>query len=248
MGRPLSLDDLWNSARRTRRVFDSALTVGLPDAARRYFEHAIAVGTPLASAVRLHMHGTIKLKGWHPFSAEQVIHGDRGMIWHAAIRIHGIPVRGSDRFVDGQGMMRWKLAGIIPIVNAFGAEISRSAAGRVNIESVWLPSVLCDKPVEWAGSDAWHSHARFTTCGETAEIDYTVDDMGRLKAVNMPRWGNPDGGDFRYFNFGGLVEEETRFGGYTIPTRMRVGWHFGTERFESEGEFFRVTVDRAVFR
>jgi len=38
------------------------------------------------------------------------------------------------------------------------------------------------------------------------------------------------------------------FGGYTLPTRLRAGWHFGTERFESEGEFFRVTIDDAVSR
>jgi hypothetical protein len=40
------------------------------------------------------------------------------------------------------------------------------------------------------------------------------------------------------------VEKSATFGGYTIPVRMRVGWHFGTERFESEGEFFRVTRNR----
>jgi len=44
------------------------------------------------------------------------------------------------------------------------------------------------------------------------------------------------------------VTRERSFGGYTLPTRLRAGWHFGTERFESEGEFFRVTIDDAVFR
>ena len=43
-------------------------------------------------------------------------------------------------------------------------------------------------------------------------------------------------------DFGGIIEEEGTFCGYTIPTRLRIGWYFGTERFESEGEFFRVTI------
>ena len=60
--------------------------------------------------------------------------------------------------------------------------------------------------------------------------------------------GNPVGGAFHYADFGGLVEEESTFDGYTIPTRMRIGWYFGTERFEAEGEFFRVTIDDALFR
>ena len=37
-------------------------------------------------------------------------------------------------------------------------------------------------------------------------------------------------------------------GGITLPSRMRLGWFFGTSRFESEGELFRVTIDDAVFR
>ena len=113
----------------------------LPEAAQRYLGHAMAAGVPLASAVRLRMHGQIKLKGWYPFSAEQVIRWDRGMIWHAAVQIHGIPLRGGDCFLDGQGAMRWKWFDIVPIVNASGPDITRSAAGRVNLESIWLPSV-----------------------------------------------------------------------------------------------------------
>lgn len=64
----------------------------------------------------------------------------------------------------------------------------------------------------------------------------------------MPRWGNPGGVEFGYYNCGGIVEEEGTFQGYTVPTRMRVGWHFGTERFETEGEFFRVLIQDAVYR
>jgi hypothetical protein len=44
------------------------------------------------------------------------------------------------------------------------------------------------------------------------------------------------------------MEQEATFGGYTIPSRMRVGWHFASERFEPEGEFFRVTIDDAFYR
>lgn len=42
-----------------------------------------------------------------------------------------------------------------------------------------------------------------------------------------------------YYNCGGVVEREGTFDGYTIPTQLRIGWHFGNERFENEGEFFR---------
>ena len=45
-----------------------------------------------------------------------------------------------------------------------------------------------------------------------------------------------------------VAVDEATFHGYTIPTRLRVGWHFVNGQFESDGEFFRVSVDDAVFR
>ncbi len=248
MTNELSLDELWDTAPASERVFSAEKLSSLPGSARRYLEHAIAAGAPLATAVRLRMHGEIKLKGWCPFTAEQVIRWDRGMMWRAKVRMHGLSISGGDAFLDGAGTMRWKLFGLIPVVTAAGPDITRSAAGRVNIESIWLPSVLCDAAVSWSEADAAHPHARFTAHGETAEMDYTIDEAGRLLAVNMPRWGNPEGGEFHYANCGGLVEEEAAFGGYTIPARLRVGWHYATDRFEKEGEFFRVTLDDAMYR
>jgi hypothetical protein len=45
-----------------------------------------------------------------------------------------------------------------------------------------------------------------------------------------------------------VAEKEATFGGLTIPSQLRIGWHFGTDRFEPEGEFFRCTIDEASFR
>jgi len=242
-----SLEDLWDSARPGTQVFDPARVSGLPAGARLFLEHRLAAGTPLASAVRLRMRGEIKLKGWHPFTAEQVIHWNRGMIWRATVRMFGMPIRGGDFFLDGRGAMRWRLFGILPLVDASGPDISRSAADRVNIESVWLPSALCGEGVSWT-AEAHRLHADFTAHGERAGIEYLVDSKGGLETVCMERWGNPDGGEFRYLRFGALVEEEGVFSGYTIPTRMRIGWRFGDGGFDQDGEFFRVTIEDARYR
>jgi hypothetical protein len=84
--------------------------------------------------------------------------------------------------------------------------------------------------------------------GHSASLDLAVSEVGRLQSVSLPRWGNPAGGEFRFVPFGGLVEEEGTFDGYTIPVRLRVGWYFGTDRFAAAGEFFRVRIDDAVYR
>ena len=239
------LDELWNAnSRGEHRLFDPD---AVPAAARKYLAHAIASGAALSRAVRLRMHGEIKLKRWYPFTAEEVIRWGRGIVWRARVRMRGFTITGSDSYVDGHAAMRWKLFGIVPVIAASGDDVARSAAGRVNIESLWLPSALCAGDVTWTAA-ASSLRARFTAHNETAEIAYTLDAAGALRTVSMPRWGNPGGGAFRYEECGCFVEAERTFGAYTVPARVRVGWYFGTPRFETEGEFFRAVVDDAVYR
>jgi len=140
MSQSITLEQLWGAIPgdnlQRQQQFDPGRTSGLPEPARRYLTHAIAAGTRLASAVRLTMHGEIKLAGWSRFTAEQVINWSRGMMWQATVRVHGIPISGGDSFADGEGAMRWKALGIVPIVSASGVDITRSTAGRVNVESI----------------------------------------------------------------------------------------------------------------
>jgi hypothetical protein len=248
MAEDLSLNKLWESAPRGERSFQADDASHLPEPAQRYLKHAIAPGTLLARAVRLRMHGEIKLQQWLPFKAEQAIVWGRGFIWSATVHIYGMPIRGFDRLVDSEGAMRWKLLGLIPVMKASGPDITRSAAGRVAGESMWLPSVLCGEDVSWTEPDLSHLHASLTAHGEATELELFVDERGKLKSIRYPRWGNPGDSEFRYVDFGALVEGESTFGGYTIPSRLRVGWYFGTDRFESEGEFFRATIDGVQYR
>jgi hypothetical protein len=249
----ISLDALWDSATSQDHIFHLDNFTHLPEAARRYLGHAIAPGTKLASAVRLQMHGEIKLKRWIPFKAEQVICWEHGLIWSATAWMNGfLPIVGSDRIIDGIGAMQWKLLGLFPVMTASGADITRSSIGRLQSESVCLPSVFCGDHVSWTSTDSSpldsSLHSSFVVQSERAELDFTLDQTGRLKTFKLPRWGNPDGAKFRDVDFGGIIEEEGTFCGYTIPTRLRIGWYFGTERFEPEGEFFRATIDDAIYR
>jgi len=241
------LDALFDAAPATASTFDPADVAHLPEPAQRYLAHAIAPKTPLASAVRLRMHGSIKLKRWHPFTAEQVILRDRGMIWRAKVRVAGATMRGFDCFLDGAGTMQWKLCGLLPLVRASGPDITRSSAGRFAAESVWLPSLLCSDRVAWQPGDASTARAHFAIDAHDEDLALTLSG-GALQSVALARWGNPDGGNFREVEFGAAIDQEATFGGYTIPVRLRVGWYFGTGRFENEGKFFQATIDDAVYR
>jgi hypothetical protein len=245
---PENLENLFDSAPHADRRFDPTEIAHLPEPAQRYLAHAIAPEAPLAAAVRLRMHGTIRLKKrWHPFTAEQVIVRDRGMVWRARVKFAGTTIRGFDCFLDGEGRMRWKLAGVLPVMRAEGPDITRSSAGRFAAESVWLPSVFVSERVSWEAEEPGIAHARFAIDEHDEDVALTLSG-GCLQSVALSRWGNPDGGDFRDVEFGAAVDQEATFDGYTIPARIRAGWYFGTDRFESEGKFLHATIDSAVFR
>jgi hypothetical protein len=246
-----SLDELWEAGpAEPPPVFDPTLIADQPEPIRRYLEHAIAPGTPLARAVRLQMKGEIRLNDrWLPLRAEQVIRWDRGFIWKADVRMApGVHIRGSDRLVDGVGALDWKMLGFVPVMHAEGPDIARSATGRLEIESIWLPSVLLDDDVRWTVEDDQHLRIAVHVPGDEGRLRLTLGDDGRVTEAVLPRWGNPEGANFHVVPFGGRMEGEGTFGGYTVPTRLRVGWYYGSDRFEREGEFFRAELQNLRYR
>ncbi|MFO0684735.1 MAG: DUF6544 family protein [Sandaracinus sp.] len=240
-----TLETLWRSAASATETFDPARVAELPAAARRYFLHTLAPGTKLATCARLKMHGSLRLgKSWAPFEAEQVLRWDRGFVWRARARAMGLPIVGADRFLDGEGTMRFRLLGIVPVATGEGPDVTRAAAGRFHAEAIWLPAVLLGADVRWSERDAAHPHARIAAHGETSEVDLTLDETGALRAVSLPRWWTaPTGPSGHYEPFGGTCGDDRTFDGVTIPTTYSLGWFWGTDRYASEGEFFRCTID-----
>ena len=226
-------------------VFREEDNSNLQPLVRKYLENSIEDGTPLASAVLLKMKGEIKLKGWMPFTATQVIRKDRGFIWEARVKSGLTYITGFDQMVDGVGSAKWKLFGLWNVMSASGADVTLSAEGRMAIESIMLPSLLCQPNIEWATAGK-HATATVKAGNHESDIVLEVGDLGQLHSVSMLRWGSPDGGNFGLLPFGGFIDEEKTFNGYTIPSQLRVGWHFGTDQF-TKGEFFRCQILDAEF-
>lgn len=222
------------------KVFSSAELEGLPEPVRRYLRTAIAPGTPLAVCARLRMRGRIKVGRWLPFSARQVLNPHEGFIWSA--RAAGV-IAGSDRYFDGAGAMDWKLAGVVTVAHADGPDVSQSAAGRAGGEGIWVPTALLPRfGVTWSAADEVHVTARLHLGPTPVEINLDLDPGGRIRSVVFDRWGEPDGTkSWAWHPFGGEITGYRSFGGLTVPSAGRFGWHFGTDRWAA-GEFFRCEI------
>ncbi|WP_210728735.1 DUF6920 family protein [Cellulomonas septica] len=225
--------------------FTRASTDGLPEATGRWLRHAIAEGTPLHRSAALTMHGEIRIGSWRPFTARQVIVPGDAFVWQARTSILGLPVRGFDRFVDGVGEMRWRLAGVVPVMSARDDDVARSAAGRLAGEGALVPTAF--GAATWtpdADPDAFEG--RWRIAGDEHAVRFEVGPDGRLRRVTMDRWGDPDGRGHALHHFVVTVDAEATFHGVTMPGRFRASWWAGTDR-EADGEFFRATVTDASF-
>jgi hypothetical protein len=221
-------------------VFSPEMVEGLPDLAQRYLLHAMQPGTPLARRVELTMSGIIKPRDdapWMPLQATQILTPGRGFIWKAEAEAAGpFFMSVTDHYAAGEGRMRVALLGLLPMVNASNPDVARSAAGRLLGESVWLPAAFLSRHgAIWREVDSLHVDDLTTT------LTLTIDEEGRLKEVVFPRWKDDING---FVPFGVAVEEEQAFGGYTIPSRLRGGWWYRTERYS---EFVRFTIEQAAF-
>lgn len=244
---PRHVRQAWNRLARLRatgKVFDPAMD-GLPAPVLRWMRHTIRPGAPLRQAARLVMHGQIKIGRWRPFTARQILTPD-GFVWAATAGRFPLPIRGFDRLTNGRGEMRWKLLGLVPVATAAGADVTRSAAGRLAGELLLLPASALADTISWQPGDGHQATATITRGELNSTVAVEVDDVGALRALTLPRWGNPDGGPYREHVFGVAFDGERDHGDYTLPTSMRAGWWFGTNRW-AEGEFFRATIDHVEF-
>jgi hypothetical protein len=201
----------------------------------------MAEGVRVPGSVRLRMHGHIRLGGWLPFTAEQTIDAERGFQWTARVAGGLFTVR--DELDRGHALTRASLGGLVPVMHATGPDVARSALGRFLIErAVWMPGTL----LPYSGT-SWHvdrdgrAAAMIPEPGGYTRVALGVEPDGRLRDVAMCRWGR-DRGRFGWIPFGMVAEEESTFAGFTIASKGRVGWWYGTPRWPA-GEFLRFTVD-----
>jgi hypothetical protein len=192
-----------------------------PEAVRRYFGAAIAPGTALAPAAELEMRGSIRLGRWLPFRARQLLAPALGTVWIA--RVGGV-LSGFDSYVDALGRMDWRVLGAIPIVRAAGPDVTRSAAGRVAGESVWVPTAVAPGLADWE-ADGDGLVGQVGPAGAPSRLHHELDPSGLLRRSSFERWGDPDRtGTFALHRFEVEVAANGTFDDVTIPVAGEVGW------------------------
>ena len=183
-----------------------------------------------------------------PMTASQVLAPSHGFVWMPDIGSGVMRIWGSDGYARGEAWTRFWVWGLVPVARLSGTEnLALSAAARSIMEAIWAPaSLLPQNGARWEAVDADTARVTFDVAGEPLGITLTVASDGRPLTVATMRWSdaNPDK-VFRWQPFGGTLETTGTFEGFTIPTRVRVGHHYGTDRYFA---FFEAEIVSARYR
>jgi hypothetical protein len=114
------------------------------------------------------------------------------------------------------------------------------------MEAVWVPaSLLPQQGVKWEqiGPDTARVHIQ--SVSPALDLEITLGPTGSIKEIVGQRWSNANPEKiFRYQPFGGTVQEEGTFDGYTIPSVMSVGNNYGTDDYLP---FFQAKLTRVKY-
>ena len=236
-------------------TFDPAMVEGLPDAARRYFLYTIAPGTPLHVVSEIQMRGEIGLgtkeaPGYRPMQARQLLAPPHGFIWHLERAGTGLmQMSGSDGMANGRSWTRFWLSGMLPVARAGGDDNHlRASFGRAVAEAAfWAPAALLPQHgVRWEETGEPNLARAIVTFGTLEQaIEIAVAENGQPRWVQFQRWSNANPErEWRLQPFGGYLDDFQDFEGFTLPTKVEAGNHFGTEAYFP---FFRVRVGEVRF-
>jgi hypothetical protein len=241
-----------SGARPAESFYSSEMVAGLPEVAQRYFKHAIAPGTPLRTGVVLEMRGTFLLgdRSAHQsyeMQARQILRPPSEFVWMPKMRRGMMRISGSDALVGGISWTRFWLMGLIPVANVPSSpDLVRSATFRSAMEGVWVPaSLLPQNGVVWEEAGPNKARVRIRSVSPEIVIEMILAPSGAIREIVGQRWTNANPERvFRLQPFGGTVEREITSGGYTIPGKLSIGNHYGTEEYLP---FFQAEITSAVY-
>lgn len=209
----------------------------LPAPVARYFAFALGPEAPVRLA-RIQHEGDFRTRpGGRPApftSIQNVSVSPRGFVWDAAISMLPlIPVRVRDSYIGGEGAMRGRIGGLVPVVDQSGTpELASGALARWLGEAVWLPSALLpSSELRWDPVDDTSARATLTDRGTQVSMVAHFGGAGEIIRLTADRYRDVSG---RGVLTPWVIElgEYARTSGMMVPMAGTVSWELPEGRFE----------------
>jgi hypothetical protein len=213
-------------------VFRPGLLDTLPPPVARYLRAVLLDGTPLARHAVVRHEGTFlagasAAKPW-PFSSVQHFDSNYpGFVWDARMRVvPGASVFVRDEFVNGQGAMMARVAGIYPVAHTHespaldDAELQRWLA-----ETAWFPTALLPgQAVRWEAIDDSTARAWVTAGAAKVSLDFHFGADSLVSYVRTETRNRDVAGVFVPTPWRGEWSDWDWYRGTRVPLQGEVAW------------------------
>jgi hypothetical protein len=208
----------------------------LPECVAKWLQRSKVIGKERIKSVYLIQQGRMRLspeQKWIPLQAVQYINvDDPGFVWIAHAKMAPfVDMYIRDKYENGQGSMKGKLLGLIPVINAQpGGEMNQGTLLRFMAEMIWYPSAALQDYITWEEIDTNSARATMTWQGASADTIYYFNDQGDIVSSVASRYQEVNG-HFELHDWGGIAREYKDFSGVRLQNKSDIIWKYETGDF-----------------
>lgn len=208
----------------------------LPEIVQKWLQNSGIIAKEKMVSIWLKQQGELKTKPrgkWMSFEAEQYFDvSNPSFVWSTEVNFMPmVKMIGRDKFVNGEGEMLIKMAGLIPVVDVSKTEkINQAAMLRYMAEMVWFPSAALNKYMTWESIDDISTKATFTINYKSVVGLFKFSSEGDFLSFEAQRYyGAEDDAPLETWYVQSKSFKE--FDGFKIPNKCEVIWKL------KEGDF-----------
>ncbi|WP_156166149.1 MULTISPECIES: DUF6544 family protein [unclassified Marinitoga] len=220
-----------------RKIMTKEMINSLPPIIQKWLEQSNVIGKDIINQVHLKQIGKMRttLEGkWMDVRAEQWFKTEKpGFIWVADVKAPlGISLLGRDKYINGEGHMLIKLLSLITVVDSKGKEIDQGTMLRYLGETIWFPTAVLNKYIQWEQVDPTTVKAVMNYSGITASGIFKFNIKGDIVSFEAKRYYERKGKSTLENWFIQIDPNSYKeFEGIRIPTKATVIWKL------KEGDF-----------
>ena len=202
----------------------------LPEPVQKYLIYSGAVGREKIQNVHIRFNGTFSTspgRKYQKFESEQYnFFAKPKRIFLMKMRMFGILLQGFHLYKDAEAVMKIKIAGLFPVVDAQGEKMNQGETVTVfNDMCLMAPAALIDADVEWQTIDSLTVKATYKNGAITITAILDFNETGELiNFVSNDRFMSADGKTYKNFPWSTPARDYKDFGGRKVPGYGEAIW------------------------
>jgi hypothetical protein len=218
-----------------KQIITEEMTKDLPLPVKKWLENSGVVGREIIQTVYLEQSGLMRLKPeqkeWIKSEAKQYFTTKKpSFIWSVKTTMKGLPVVGRDLFKDGQGKMKIKLLGLLPVVDVYeNQKTNQSTLQRYMGEIIWFPTAAISPYIKWEPIDEKSVKATMTYNETVGTGIYYFNENGEPTKFVAKRY--KDVNDEKPTEWMAEILEYRIFDGIKIPSKIEASWMIEEGKF-----------------